>query len=183
MWRRVDLLWTDVSEEERVTSRLLATCSRWFLARGFFYPEDGGDTFLWNVDSHKIYTAPHRRRRHSSKVTAVKTSNPTSSVVLPGGGALTPHSLRLTSVANRLLKNSVILKEIWKTCTWTMVTKSLNRWPIYYGTESRYRTHWLMFSCWSLRFVTLGVQFPRFKILRNKIYVFKNGRAEIISVW
>jgi hypothetical protein len=22
-----------------------ATCSRWFLARGFFYPEDGGDTF------------------------------------------------------------------------------------------------------------------------------------------
>jgi hypothetical protein len=25
------------------------TCSRWFLARGFFYPEDGGDTFLRNV--------------------------------------------------------------------------------------------------------------------------------------
>jgi hypothetical protein len=22
-----------------------ATCSRWFPARGFFYPEDGGDTF------------------------------------------------------------------------------------------------------------------------------------------
>jgi hypothetical protein len=22
------------------------TSSRWFLARGFFYPEDGGDTFL-----------------------------------------------------------------------------------------------------------------------------------------
>jgi hypothetical protein len=22
-----------------------ATCSRWFLDRGFFYPEDGGDTF------------------------------------------------------------------------------------------------------------------------------------------
>jgi hypothetical protein len=32
-----------------------ATCSRWFFARGFFYPEDGGDTFLRNVDSHKIY--------------------------------------------------------------------------------------------------------------------------------
>jgi hypothetical protein len=42
------------------------TCSRWFLARGFFYPEDGGDTFLRNVGSHKIYTAPHPRRRHSS---------------------------------------------------------------------------------------------------------------------
>jgi hypothetical protein len=43
------------------------TCSRWFFARGFFYPEDGGDTFLRNVGSiHKIYTAPHDRRRHSS---------------------------------------------------------------------------------------------------------------------
>jgi hypothetical protein len=30
-----------------------ATCSRWFLARGFFYPEDGGDTFLRNVGSQK----------------------------------------------------------------------------------------------------------------------------------
>jgi hypothetical protein len=47
-------------------SHSAATCSRWFLARGFFYPEDGGDTFLRNVDPHKIYTAPHRRRRHSS---------------------------------------------------------------------------------------------------------------------
>jgi hypothetical protein len=36
------------------------TCSRWFLARGFFYPEDGGDTFLRNIGTiHKIYTAPH----------------------------------------------------------------------------------------------------------------------------
>jgi hypothetical protein len=40
--------------------------SRWFLARGFFYPEDGGDMFLRNVSSHNIYTAPHPRRRHSS---------------------------------------------------------------------------------------------------------------------
>jgi hypothetical protein len=29
--------------------------------------EDGGDTFLRNFGSHKIYTAPHPRRRHSSK--------------------------------------------------------------------------------------------------------------------
>jgi hypothetical protein len=43
-----------------------ATCSRWFLARGFFYPEDGGDTFLRNVGSHKICTAPHPRKRHAS---------------------------------------------------------------------------------------------------------------------
>jgi hypothetical protein len=35
-------------------SRLLATCSRWFLVRGYFYPENGGDTFLRNVGSHKI---------------------------------------------------------------------------------------------------------------------------------
>jgi predicted RNA binding protein YcfA (HicA-like mRNA interferase family) len=33
-------------------------CSRLFLARGYFYPEDGGDKFLRNVGSHKIYMAP-----------------------------------------------------------------------------------------------------------------------------
>jgi hypothetical protein len=44
-----------------------ATCSRWFLSRGFFYPEDGGYTFLRNVGSHKNYKAPHPRRRHSSE--------------------------------------------------------------------------------------------------------------------
>jgi hypothetical protein len=42
-----------------------ATCSRWFLARGFFYPEDGSHTFFRNVGSRKIYTAPHPKRRHS----------------------------------------------------------------------------------------------------------------------
>jgi hypothetical protein len=44
-----------------------ATCSRWFFARGFFYPEDVDDTILRNVGSiDHIYTAPHPRRRHSS---------------------------------------------------------------------------------------------------------------------
>jgi hypothetical protein len=43
-----------------------ATCPRWFVAREFFYPEDGGDKFLRNIGLHKIYTAPHPRRRHSS---------------------------------------------------------------------------------------------------------------------
>jgi hypothetical protein len=43
-----------------------ATCSRWFLARGLFYPEYGGDKLLRNIGSHKIYTAPHLRRRYSS---------------------------------------------------------------------------------------------------------------------
>jgi hypothetical protein len=32
----------------------------------FFYPEDGGNTFIRNVGSHKTYTAPHPRRQHSS---------------------------------------------------------------------------------------------------------------------
>jgi hypothetical protein len=54
-------------EVDRFPCRPAATCSRWFLARRFFYPEDGGDTFLRNVGSHKIYTAPHPRRRHSSQ--------------------------------------------------------------------------------------------------------------------
>jgi hypothetical protein len=42
-----------------------ATCSLWFLTHRFFYPEDGGNTFLRNVGSHKIYMAPHLRRQHS----------------------------------------------------------------------------------------------------------------------
>jgi hypothetical protein len=50
----------------RLVTQPAATCSRWFLARGFFYSEDGGDTFLRNVGSHKIYTVPHPRRRNSS---------------------------------------------------------------------------------------------------------------------
>jgi hypothetical protein len=33
----------------RLVAQLAASCSRWFPARGFFYPEDGGDTFLRNV--------------------------------------------------------------------------------------------------------------------------------------
>jgi hypothetical protein len=31
-----------------------------------FYHKDGGDMFLRNVGSHKIYTAPHPRTRHSN---------------------------------------------------------------------------------------------------------------------
>jgi hypothetical protein len=86
MWRRVNLVWIDVSEEriasifrvEKSTSEVpewaggwaqsAATCSLWFLACGFFYPEDGGDSFLRKAGSHKIYTTPHPRRRHSLKL-------------------------------------------------------------------------------------------------------------------
>jgi hypothetical protein len=50
----------------RLVAQSVATCSRWFLAREFFYPVDGGDKFLRNVSSHKIYTAQHPRRLHSS---------------------------------------------------------------------------------------------------------------------
>jgi hypothetical protein len=39
----------------------VATYSRWFLAREFFYPENEGDIFLPNAASHEIYTAPHPR--------------------------------------------------------------------------------------------------------------------------
>jgi hypothetical protein len=38
-----------------------ATYSRWFLARGFFYPEDGGDIFLRNVGSQKIHGATSQK--------------------------------------------------------------------------------------------------------------------------
>jgi hypothetical protein len=77
MWHGVHRVWTDVSEEciasifrvEKSGSEELkwaATFSLYFLARGPFYPEDGGDTFLRNVGSRKIYTAPHPRKQHSS---------------------------------------------------------------------------------------------------------------------
>jgi hypothetical protein len=50
------------------TKQNVATYSRWFLARGFFYLEDGGDTFLRNIGSiYKIYAGPHARRRHFSR--------------------------------------------------------------------------------------------------------------------
>jgi hypothetical protein len=42
------------SSEMSVRTQSAATCSRWFLVRGFFYPEDGGDAFFRNVGSHKI---------------------------------------------------------------------------------------------------------------------------------
>jgi hypothetical protein len=50
------------STGDSVCSHLLTLVPR----SRIFYPEDGGDTFLRNVGSHKIYTARHPRRRHSS---------------------------------------------------------------------------------------------------------------------
>jgi hypothetical protein len=47
--------------------------TRWFLARWLFYSEDGGDNLVRNVASHKIYIAPHPRRRHSSPPSKVCT--------------------------------------------------------------------------------------------------------------
>jgi hypothetical protein len=55
MWRCVGLVKTDVSEEGIV--RLSLSCP---FDPGFFYIEDDGDTFLWNVVFYKIHTAPRR---------------------------------------------------------------------------------------------------------------------------
>jgi hypothetical protein len=61
MWRRVDILLTDVSQEciasifgvekihERWTSSLQPPAHADSSLMDFFYPEDGGDTFLRNV--------------------------------------------------------------------------------------------------------------------------------------
>jgi hypothetical protein len=70
MWRRVDLVWTDVSEERQFK----VACSSWFLARGFLYPEDGGDTFLRNVGLQDIHGATSQKMTFFI-ITAVKTSN------------------------------------------------------------------------------------------------------------
>jgi hypothetical protein len=64
MWRRVYLVWTDVFEE-RIASifRVEKSASdQPAHARGFFYPEDGGDAFLQNVGSHQIFTALHPQK-------------------------------------------------------------------------------------------------------------------------
>jgi hypothetical protein len=91
MSRRVYLVWTDVSEEHiasvfRVetsasdvsTLNIEAIYSSETSVHKVYTahiteddildsnPEDGGDTFFRNVGSHKVYTAPHHRRRHSS---------------------------------------------------------------------------------------------------------------------
>jgi hypothetical protein len=50
----------------QLAAQSAATCSRWFLTRRSFYPEDVGDIILRNVGSHKNYTAPHPRKRLSS---------------------------------------------------------------------------------------------------------------------
>jgi hypothetical protein len=55
---RLQLLGRKIRERGTNVSRIIA--------RGFFYPEDGGDTSLQNVGSYKIYAAPYPRRRHSS---------------------------------------------------------------------------------------------------------------------
>jgi hypothetical protein len=67
MWRRVDLVGTDVSEEFIVSiHRVEKSASEEPAWAAADYPEDGEDTFLRNVGSHKIYTAPYPRRWHSS---------------------------------------------------------------------------------------------------------------------
>jgi hypothetical protein len=80
MWRSVDFvqppvhvsssladisnLKMEVIRSSETSVQSAATCSRWFLARGLFYPEDGGDTFLRNVDSvycYLVMLVPHSR--------------------------------------------------------------------------------------------------------------------------
>jgi hypothetical protein len=71
MWSCVGLVLTDVSEEHIVSifrveksaseEPVKTPGSQGFVARGFFFPEDGDDKFLRNVGSHKIYTVPYPR--------------------------------------------------------------------------------------------------------------------------
>jgi hypothetical protein len=65
MWSCVDHVWTNVSEE-RMASIFRVENPRARNQHGCFYTEDGCDTFVRSFGSHKIYTAPHPRRRHSS---------------------------------------------------------------------------------------------------------------------
>jgi hypothetical protein len=80
MWRPVDFIRTDVSEEH-VASIFSVVEIYWslltFLARDSFHPDDRGDTFLQNVGSYKT---PHDATSQKTPffiATAVKASNPT----------------------------------------------------------------------------------------------------------
>jgi hypothetical protein len=53
------------------SSFCLATCSRWFLGRLIFDPEDGDDTFFRNVGSYTDYTVLYHRRWQLKKKEAV----------------------------------------------------------------------------------------------------------------
>jgi hypothetical protein len=73
MWRRVDpVKWTDVSEERIYCCFFTGSSVCCYLLTPvppswIFLPEVGDDTFLRNVGLfHRIYTAPHPRRRCSS---------------------------------------------------------------------------------------------------------------------
>jgi hypothetical protein len=43
----------------RLVTQSAATCSRWFFARGFFYPEDGDNTFSSEMSVHPRSTQRH----------------------------------------------------------------------------------------------------------------------------
>jgi hypothetical protein len=58
MWPRVVLL--------DATSRLLVTANVAPNSADSFHPEDGGDTFLRNIDSNKTHTEPQPKRWQSS---------------------------------------------------------------------------------------------------------------------
>jgi hypothetical protein len=83
MWRHVDLVWIDILEECMASifrvGKSISEEPAWAgdcrLTRGFFYPEDEGDTFLWNVASHKIYIHGDTSQETAFFIaTAVKTS-------------------------------------------------------------------------------------------------------------
>jgi hypothetical protein len=71
-----------VCEDLDSTCWAAATCWRWFIARRFFYPEDGGDTILQNVGSHKKLHGATSQKMTFFIVTAVKTANLTYIYVL-----------------------------------------------------------------------------------------------------
>jgi hypothetical protein len=64
MWRRVDIVWTDVSEE-RIAYIFTVEKSA---SKEAAWAGGCSDTLLRNVGWHNIYTAPHPRRRKSSNI-------------------------------------------------------------------------------------------------------------------
>jgi hypothetical protein len=95
--------------------------------------EVGGDTFLRNVGSHKIYTAPHPRRRHSSNQNLIQEEIKRRL----NSGNVCYHSVQNLSSSRLQYKNVKI--RIYKAIIFPVVLCGCEIWSLTLREEQRLR--------------------------------------------
>jgi hypothetical protein len=115
-----------------------AICSSSLLARGFFYPEDGGYTFLLNVGSHKIYSLQSPAHASSLladfftlKMKAIRSSE--TSVHTRSTRRHIPEKGILHSHRRENLKYYIGIQEIRETFIFTTFQNENSNECLYYG--------------------------------------------------